>query len=72
LNSHVHKGHYALNVARLPFRHFGNGYGLRLRPSELYLDQAFLAIFCYYIYPLLPNILVPIRTMLAPSSMAIG
>ena len=24
LNPHVRKGHYALNVARLPFRHFGN------------------------------------------------
>ncbi len=23
MNSHAHKGHYALNVARLPFRHFG-------------------------------------------------
>ena len=23
LNSHARKGHYTLNVARLPFRHFG-------------------------------------------------
>ena len=23
LNPHARKGHYALNVARLPFRHFG-------------------------------------------------
>ncbi len=23
MNSHAREGHYALNVARLPFRHFG-------------------------------------------------
>ena len=32
MNPHTHKGYYALNVARLPFRHFGTAMPLSLDP----------------------------------------
>ena len=36
MNPHTHKGYYALNVARLPFRHFGISRSLLLDPSHTY------------------------------------
>ncbi len=34
MNPHTHKGYYALNVERLPFRHFGTYRPLSLDPLQ--------------------------------------